>query len=119
RSARGGAEDDVVDDLGAPAQILNGEALVDTVKAFHVVGGEQARQQSVGRDAALAEKARVGAADRDRRRHDGLRRMRPAGLLDVLEELAVPGRGRVGRVRPAHFERNVRIVYDLLEVRNV
>src|SRR5947209_1875380 len=44
--------------------------------------------------------------------------MRPTGLLDGLEKLALPGRGGVGRVRPSNLELDVWIVHDLLEIRD-
>ena len=69
--------------------------------------------------AALAEEARVGAADADRRGDDGLRQVRLAGLLERLEQTAVPRRGRPA-ARPAsdHLEGDARVVDHLLDVRD-
>ena len=76
------------------SRLSSREPLVDAVVALQVVGREQARHQAVGRDAALAEEAAVGAADEQIDGVTTLRRhVRPAGLLDRRERAGrVPGR---------------------------
>src|SRR5690349_13244501 len=58
----GPARDDPPHALDAPVELVQGDALVGSVDAAQVVSGQGEGGHAVGRDAPLAEEARVGEA---------------------------------------------------------